>query len=143
MRRSALLAAGIVLGLVAAPSVAEAARLITSRQIKDHTIQLRDISASAQRSLQGRTGPRGPAGTFAGLTTVRTPWGIGDYSKAATCPAGTVVVSGGIENIRTTGDYSVIQSYPTGNGWLVEVVTAPTTAGTEGTGMWTYAVCAR
>lgn len=52
-----------LLGLVvASAATAGAASLITSRQIKDGTIQLRDLSASAKKSLRGARGPIGAQG---------------------------------------------------------------------------------
>lgn len=58
--------AGVILGtaaLVAAVSgSAVAASLITSRQIKDGTIQLRDISRKARAQLKGDVGLAGPVG---------------------------------------------------------------------------------
>lgn len=52
-----------VLGVViATTATAGAAALITGKQIKDGTIQLKDLSASAKKSLRGAQGPRGPQG---------------------------------------------------------------------------------
>lgn len=64
---------GIILGLLAlflalngpalAADPARAARaLITGKQIKDGSIQAKDLSKKARITLRGRTGPRGPAG---------------------------------------------------------------------------------
>lgn len=64
---------GIVLGMlalfvalngpaVAADSARAAAKLITSKQIKDGTIQTKDMSKSAREALAGQEGPAGPAG---------------------------------------------------------------------------------
>lgn len=64
---------GIILGLLAlflalngpalAADPARAARaLITGKQIKDGSIQAKDLSKKARTTLRGRTGPRGPAG---------------------------------------------------------------------------------
>lgn len=64
---------GIVLGILAlfvalggpavASSTAKAAgKLITSKQIKDGTIQTKDISPTARNALKGQTGPAGPPG---------------------------------------------------------------------------------
>lgn len=36
--------------------------LVTSRQIKDRTIQVRDLNPAAVRALRGATGPQGPEG---------------------------------------------------------------------------------
>jgi hypothetical protein len=58
--KSAIIAA-IVAMLMSAAS-ATAAFVVTSKNIKDGTIQTVDISAKAKRALKGRVGPRGPAG---------------------------------------------------------------------------------
>ena len=57
----AALIAGIVAMLVSAAS-ATAAFVVTSRNIKDGTIQTVDISAAAKRALKGNRGPRGAVG---------------------------------------------------------------------------------
>jgi hypothetical protein len=52
--------------VMATTGSAVAASLITSKQIKDGTIQTKDISKKAQKSLKGKagaTGPQGPAGS--------------------------------------------------------------------------------
>jgi hypothetical protein len=48
--------------LVALSGSAIAATLITSKQIKDGTIQARDISRNARASFTGPRGPMGPEG---------------------------------------------------------------------------------
>lgn len=61
---------GISIGLLAlflalnGPAMAAkaAGKLITSKQIKDGTIQTKDISTTARNSLRGQEGPEGPAG---------------------------------------------------------------------------------
>ena len=99
---------------------AVAASLITGKQIKDHTITKKDISASTVRSLKGQrgqrgaTGPRGavgpqgaqgPAGpvNIGATTAVQGPsvpicsFGSGSCAVAtstAVCPAGMKVVTG-------------------------------------------------
>lgn len=58
----------IVSAIVAASASAGVTTFITSKQIKDGTIQLRDLSASAMNGLHGQAGaqgvpgPQGPAG---------------------------------------------------------------------------------
>ena len=59
--RSALVAAAVS-AVVAATSATAATIVITSKNIKDGTIQTRDISRKAKRALKGKVGPRGPAG---------------------------------------------------------------------------------
>lgn len=148
----ALIACAIVVVVVAAGGGATAAALITSKQIKDGTIQVHDLNSKTVKALKGKPGPRGPAGqsgTFKKTQTVIAAWSVGDHSKSAMCPAGTTVVGGGIRNERSRNavgsnpwDYTVLQTYPINNGWFVEIYKAPNSAGTSGTAVWTYAVCA-
>jgi hypothetical protein len=57
----AVIAAGIVAALIATAS-ATAALVVTSKNIKNGTIQLVDISSKAKNALKGQRGRRGPAG---------------------------------------------------------------------------------
>lgn len=59
--KSALVAA-IVAAVVAAASATAATIVVTSKNIKDGTIQSVDISAKAKQALRGRRGPVGCAG---------------------------------------------------------------------------------
>src|SRR3954453_13432682 len=52
----------IVALVVACSGGAVAAVVITSKQIKNGTIQLGDINKSARKSLAGKKGPAGPSG---------------------------------------------------------------------------------
>src|SRR3954470_10525714 len=52
----------VVALLVALSGSAVAASLITSKQIKDGTIQTKDLAKTARASLKGKAGPAGPAG---------------------------------------------------------------------------------
>jgi hypothetical protein len=77
-----IIIAGVVAALVAASS-ATAALIVTSKNIKNGTIQMVDISAGAKRALKGQrgligpTGPTGPAGAVgpAGPAGARGPAG--------------------------------------------------------------------
>jgi hypothetical protein len=69
--RTALVAAAVS-AVVAATTATAATIVITSKNIKDGTIQTRDISAKAKRALKGKVGPRGPAGQ-AGQQGARGP----------------------------------------------------------------------
>lgn len=95
---------GIALGMLAlfvalngpavASSTAKAAgKLITSKQIKDGTIQTKDISAGARTALQGQQGPAGPAGP-AGATG----------ATGATGPAGPPGPAGSVVGAPAGGD---------------------------------------
>lgn len=61
-RPSAGLVVSMVAVVLAGTGSAVAASAITSAQIKDGTIQAKDISAKAKKSLKGKAGPAGPAG---------------------------------------------------------------------------------
>src|SRR3954452_25284200 len=52
----------VVALLVALSGSAVAASLITGKQIKDGTIQTKDLAKTARASLKGKAGPAGPAG---------------------------------------------------------------------------------
>jgi hypothetical protein len=58
----AIITAIIVSAIITAGATAGVTTLVTSKQIKDHTIQLNDISKSAAQKLQGQQGPAGAAG---------------------------------------------------------------------------------
>lgn len=58
----AIVAAIVVSVIVTAGATAGVTTLITSKQIKDHTIQLSDLSPSAVSQLRGQQGAQGPAG---------------------------------------------------------------------------------
>lgn len=112
--KSALIAA-VVSAVVASTTATAATIVVTSKNIKNGTIQTVDISAKAKRALRGNRGPRGlqgatgapgatgPAGPqgppgvqaligVANSTTV-APGSFGTVT--ATCPAGQTPVSGG------------------------------------------------
>ena len=135
--KSALIAA-IVAGIVAASS-ASAALVITSKNIKNGTIQTVDISAKAKRALKGNRGPRGLQGTpgpqgapgAVGATGAQGPQGPQGIQRlrlvstavsvppntasplvSATCPAGEVAVSGGFIFAGL-----IIADVPTGGSW--------------------------
>jgi hypothetical protein len=61
-RPSRTVAVATVAALLAGGGTAIAAKSITSKDIKNGTIKLVDVSAAAQSSLRGNTGPAGPAG---------------------------------------------------------------------------------
>src|ERR671925_635685 len=134
MRTAAI--AGIVALLVSASS-ATAALVITSRNIKNGTIQLVDISAKAKKAMRGQRGPRGPQGIqtiteVQGPGTVIPPGGTG--AAGATCPAGQAPVSGGFEAHIAT----VIVTRRSPNGWGVAAQNPSTT--TPGL-VFAYAYC--
>lgn len=134
--RTAIIAA-IVAMLVSAAS-ATAAFVVTSKNIKNGTIQLVDISPRAKAALRGQRGPRGIAGTFATatITTVEGseinlcstggPSSCQIGASSATCPAGSVVISGGwvgsFDQLSGLDHASILASARNGtSGWSVGV----------------------
>lgn len=71
--KNALIAA-VVAAVVAAASSTAATIVVTSKNIKNHTIQTVDLSTKAKRALKGNRGPRGPRG-FAGVAGSPGPSG--------------------------------------------------------------------
>jgi hypothetical protein len=71
--KSAVIAA-VVAAVVAAASGTAATIVVTSKNIKNGTIQTVDISAKAKRALKGNCGPRGPAG-LPGMRGAQGPQG--------------------------------------------------------------------
>jgi hypothetical protein len=136
--KSALIAA-VVSAIVAAASATAATIVVTSKNIKNGTIQTVDLSAKAQRALKGARGARGAAGARgpAGAQGAQGPQGIqgppgiqrlrfvvspptsiaaGNEGTAdAVCPAGESAVSGGY--LLTGPDASLFQSVGIGTAW--------------------------
>ena len=158
--KSAIIA-GVVAMLVSSAS-ATAAFVVTSKNIKNGTIQTVDLSAKARKALRSRAGARGPAGPQgpAGEAGARGPAGpqgpvgsVGDTTvvKATfevpvntvgpthivSCPAGTGVISGGVVS-EAQGDTWV--DAPSGNGWSGA---ANNYGGTDPGRLTVYAVCAQ
>ena len=125
--------AALCMALVGAGG-ATAASLITSKNIKNGTIKLEDISSSAKRALKGNAGApgaqgvAGPAGGFdpAKVTYVDGPTvtlGPGEAGSGdATCPSGAKVLSGGWTVISgDVGEVFGSRSYDSGGSWTVMV----------------------
>jgi Collagen triple helix repeat (20 copies) len=105
------LTAAIVAALVAAISAtAGTALIITSKNIKNGTIQAVDMSAAAKQALKGNRGSAGPAGPAGATGTAGPPGAQGiqgvqgspglsgvEYEDSATawCPEGKYVIGGG------------------------------------------------
>jgi hypothetical protein len=56
------LTVAVVVGVITAVGTATAATLITSADIKNGTIKVKDINKKARKALKGNTGPQGPQG---------------------------------------------------------------------------------
>jgi hypothetical protein len=116
----AAIIATIVSAALASATATAATIVVTSKNIKNGTIQTVDISAKAKRALKGRrgpqgeigadgapgaTGPQGPRGLMGpqgspgpgliGLHFVLAGDGNADGIALAECPSGEYVVSGG------------------------------------------------
>jgi hypothetical protein len=117
--KGAIIAAVVAAIVSATTATATTSIVITGAQIKDGTVQAKDLSAKARRSLRGQRGPRGltgaqgptgatgaagapgAAGGFDPSKVHRvdgTPFTVTPQSWAggsASCPAGEAALSGG------------------------------------------------
>jgi hypothetical protein len=135
--KTAIIAA-VVSAVVAAASGTAATIVVTSKNIKNGTIQTVDLSAQAKRALKGNRGPRGLTGAT-GATGATGPQGVGgppgpgfqglhyvfgsatgvDAVAFANCPAGEFAISGG----AFSNDGVLKASLATGpQGWGAEAV---------------------
>jgi hypothetical protein len=107
--KTALIAA-VVSAIVSAASSTAATIVVTSKNIKNGTIQTVDISAKAKKTLRGQRGPQGPRGIDE-VTVVDRPGVVptGPVSSEASCPAGQQPIGGGF---RTTGAVTITTSAP-------------------------------
>jgi hypothetical protein len=160
--KSAIIAA-IVAMLVSAAS-ATASFVITSKNIKNGTIQTVDISAKARRALKGNRGPRGFAGApgIAGIPGVQGPLGpqgppgiqrlvrAGAMTTIApgtvgvqfvNCPPGMLAVSGGYSVVSPPMGPSGAKVYLDDSiqtGWVIGVNNVDQTLSAE---LNAYAYC--
>ena len=146
--KSAIIA-GVVAMLISSAS-ATAAFVVTSKNIKNGTIQTIDLSAKARKALKGNVGPAGARGAagpqgppgFVGATrivsaTFPVPSNTPGSPQTVSCPAGTGVISGGVIS-EAQGDTWV--DAPSGNGWSGA---ANNVAGVEPGELTVYALCAQ
>ena len=146
--KSAIIA-GVVAMLVSSAS-ATAAFVVTSKNIKNGTIQTIDLSAKARKALKGNAGARGPQGAggpqgppgFVGATrivsaTFSVPLNTAGSPHTVSCPSGTGVISGGVIS-EAQGDTWV--DAPSGNGWSGA---ANNSGGTSPGELTVYALCAQ
>jgi hypothetical protein len=122
------LVVALVALIVAMSGSAIAASFITSSQIKDGTIQLKDISAKARKGLRGVRGPAGPVGAINPIVrqgaVVSVPVGQTAFATSE-CRPGERVTGGG-SSISGASGWQVVESFPTPGtsgstptGWLV------------------------
>jgi hypothetical protein len=113
-------AAAVLVAITSTGAPAEAAKLLTGKNIKDGSLTLKDFKASERAKLVGPQGPAGMPGQPAALNTVivESPdvfIGAGNLGVAiAYCPAGTKVTGGGYYS----DDSIAYESVPnTPNSW--------------------------
>ena len=142
---------------VALGGTATAARLITSKDIKNGTIKTVDMSPSAKRALKGNRGATGPQGLAgpAGPTGAQGPAGPSTVSAITpvfgslvvppgqvdggfvSCPSGSRAVSGGF--FTDSGTVFLSEATDDRTGWLVAV---DNTASTTEANLEAAAYCA-
>jgi hypothetical protein len=124
--------------VLAASGSAVAATIITSAQIKNGTIQLRDINSKARKALKGQTGPRGPAGAkgVAGPTGARGATGAAG-ARGATGAAGAAGATGPAGAPGTALGYATVDSPGTVSSAL-NVTTANVTKPLSSTGFYCF-----
>jgi hypothetical protein len=154
--KSALIAA-VVSAIVAAASGTAATIVVTSKQIKNGTIQTVDLSAKAQRALKGARGVRGANGLrgAAGPPGAQGPQGPAGVSRVrfvtsptmtiaagaqaraeATCPAGETAAGGGFG--LAGAEAGIFQSVGVGTAWIAQAENA---AGADPAQLTAYAYC--
>src|SRR5215218_2312524 len=126
------IAVAVAVALVTAGGSA-AAFVVTSKNIKNGTIQLVDISPRAKKALRGqrgREGPQGPQGAqgIQAITEVHSPPTFippGQFGDAvATCPEGQQPISGGFEGTVTGMTIKISKRFE--RGWGVSAQNSPT-----------------
>ena len=100
----AVLASAALLASVGAGSYA-AGSLVTSKQIKNGTIQVKDLNAKTVTTLKGQTGPGGPAGA-AGPAGATGPAGPRGFSAWERIPSGLTLTGrfGGASQAAAPGE---------------------------------------
>ena len=83
---------------------------ITSRDIKNGTLKVKDLRASEAAKLRGNTGATGATGATGG-TGATGATGAAGASAFAPPPSGTVISGGGILNVEVSGSSTQIRSY--------------------------------
>jgi hypothetical protein len=166
--RTALIA-GIVAAVIAATSSTAATLVITTKNIKNGTIQPVDLSAAAKRALRGARGLRGAQGPQGlqglpgpqgvqgppGVQRVRfvaspavdiAPGPLGGAPRSAradaSCASGEIAIAGGF--LLDGTDAAVHQSVGTGSVWTVWAENAAQTSANDikTARLTAYAYCA-
>jgi hypothetical protein len=154
----------LFVALAGTATAGTAAVMITGKQIKNGSIGLADLSASAKRALKGQRGPRGYTGVqgiqgaqgtqgasganggfdpnkilYVTGPTVTVP--AGDLVTITTpCPSGSKALSGGYVDINAgNGTVWASRTYDSGGSWTVQVENFNGTIDDSATG---YAICA-
>jgi hypothetical protein len=119
---------GLVVLVSAGSSAAVTTRLVTSKDIKNGTIRLEDLSAAARKGMrgprgpEGREGPQGPPGvtgtTIAGDDTVYLDPGQQGMSVAQ-CPNGKVTGGGWTSFL---GNVQILRMAAYQGSWRVTMV---------------------
>lgn len=157
--RSALIAAVVAAIVSAAAATATTSIVITGAQIKNGTVQAKDLSAKARTSLRGQRGPRGPVGAQGPAGPAGTPGAPGGFDPSkvhrvdgapftvapgtwaggsASCPAGEAALSGGWSMVPG-GVADVFGSIAGGTGFFMNAANYHDTLSTTVT---PHAVCA-
>src|SRR4030095_13469075 len=137
----AALIAAVVAAVIASTTATAATIVVTSKNIKNGTIQLVDISPKAKRALRGQQGPQGPQGIQA-ITEVRSPIsaippGLSG-SATASCPAGQQPISGGFQGDISGMTITASRADPALRAWVVSARNSnPTVTGP----LFAYAYC--
>jgi len=128
MTRRTFILCAIVAVLAMASTAAATRALVTSKDIKNGTIQPVDLSAAAKKATRGKAGPQGPVGP----TGAQGPAGFATVTDAnnsilvqpglsgstiASCSTGKAIGGGYDASSSTISVYSSMPSGP--NGWQV------------------------
>jgi hypothetical protein len=148
-RPSAGLIVGIIALIVALSGSAVAASIITSAQIKDGSVRLKDINKNARKALKGQRGPAGATGARGPQGPQGAQGAQGNPGAAGANGATNVVVrQGTLISVPNTGTGIVTASCNPGEratgggnsvsgstGWqVIESFPTPGTAGSTPTG---------
>src|SRR5690242_8651059 len=135
------LVSAIVAALVASTGTYAANSLISGRQIRNHSIPIKKLTAAAVASLRGRQGPQGITGE-PGSPGTFDPSGVSIYvgetqtvaagataTLSADCPPGRAAVGGGAITsagiVQSSFPYALGVYYP--NRWDAVVMNPTTT----------------